>query len=164
MPFHLVYLTSDVCYEIPILTLLVLRSEYAGITRYIPWRLTPHDGVIKWKHFPRNWPFVRRIERPVTQSFDVFFDLRPNKRVSKQWWGWWFDAPSSPLWRHCITGKHGTRSLTAMLMTRWKKYSCEHCEEIFMTCDVNNNKHVYRQSQVRMPNGCGSSGLNARWS
>ena len=22
-----------------------------------------HDGVIKWKHFPRNWPFVRGIHR-----------------------------------------------------------------------------------------------------
>ena len=39
--------------------------------------------------------------RPVTLSFDVFFDLRPNKRLSKQWWGWWFETPSSPLWRHC---------------------------------------------------------------
>ena len=29
-------------------------------------------------------------QRPVTRSFDVFFDLRPNKRLSKQWWGWWF--------------------------------------------------------------------------
>ena len=25
------------------------------------------------------------VQRPVTQSFDVFFDLRPNKRLSKQW-------------------------------------------------------------------------------
>ena len=23
----------------------------------------PHDDVIKWKHFPRNWPFVREIHR-----------------------------------------------------------------------------------------------------
>ena len=27
-------------------------------------------------------------QRPVTRSFDVFFDLRPNKRLSKQSWGW----------------------------------------------------------------------------
>ena len=40
-------------------------------------------------------------QRPVTRSFDVFFDLRPNKRLSKQWWGWWFETPSRPLWRHC---------------------------------------------------------------
>ena len=40
-------------------------------------------------------------QRPVTRSFGVFFDLRPNKRLSKQWWGWWFETPLSPLWRHC---------------------------------------------------------------
>ena len=40
-------------------------------------------------------------QRPVTWKFDVFFDLRPNKRLSKQWWGWWFETPSIPLWRHC---------------------------------------------------------------
>ena len=36
-------------------------------------------------------------QRPVTRSFDLFFDLR----LSKQWWGWWFETPSRPLWRHC---------------------------------------------------------------
>ena len=40
-------------------------------------------------------------QRPVTQSFDVFFDLRLNKRLSKQSWGWWFETLSCPLWRHC---------------------------------------------------------------
>ena len=25
--------------------------------------LAMHDDVIKWKHFPRNWPFVREIHR-----------------------------------------------------------------------------------------------------
>ena len=28
-------------------------------------------------------------QRPVTRSFDVFFDLRLNKRWSEQSWGWW---------------------------------------------------------------------------
>ena len=40
-------------------------------------------------------------QRPVTWSFDVFFHLRLNKRLSKQSWGWWFETPSRPLWRHC---------------------------------------------------------------
>ena len=40
-------------------------------------------------------------QRPVTRSFDVFFDLRPNKRLNKQCWGWWFETQSCPLWRHC---------------------------------------------------------------
>ena len=44
-------------------------------------------------------------QRPVTRSFDVFFDLRLNIWLSKQSWGWWFETPSRPLWRHCnVTG------------------------------------------------------------
>ena len=39
-------------------------------------------------------------QRPVTRSFAVFFDLRPNKRLSKQSWGWWFETLSCSLWRH----------------------------------------------------------------
>ena len=51
-----------------------------------------HDDVIKWGHFPRYRPFVRGnspvpgefpAQRPVTRSFDVFFDLRLNKRLRK---------------------------------------------------------------------------------
>ena len=38
---------------------------------------------------------------PVTRGFDVSFDLCLNKRLSKQSWGWWFETPSRPLWRHC---------------------------------------------------------------
>ena len=71
-----------------------------------------HDDVIKWKDFPRYWPFVRGTgnspvpgefpaQRPVTRGFDVFFDVRLNKRFSKQSLGWWFETPSHPLWRHC---------------------------------------------------------------
>ena len=40
-------------------------------------------------------------QRPVTRSFDVFFNLRLNKRLRKQPWGWWFETLSCPLWRHC---------------------------------------------------------------
>ena len=32
-------------------------------------------------------------QRPVTRSFDVYFDLRLNKWLSKQPWGWWFEMP-----------------------------------------------------------------------
>ena len=39
-------------------------------------------------------------QRPVTRNFDVFFDLRLNKLLSKQLWGWWFETLSRPLWRH----------------------------------------------------------------
>ena len=35
-------------------------------------------------------------QRPVTRSFDVFFDPRLNNRLGKQSWGWWFETPSHP--------------------------------------------------------------------
>ena len=44
--------------------------------------------------------FTGPTQRPVTWIFNVFFDLRVNKRLSKQWWGWWFETLSRPLWRH----------------------------------------------------------------
>ena len=40
-------------------------------------------------------------QRPVTRSFDVFFDLRLNKLLSKQSRRWWCETPSCSLWRHC---------------------------------------------------------------
>ena len=40
-------------------------------------------------------------QRPVTGSFDDFFDLGLNKSLSKQSWSWWFETPSRLLWRHC---------------------------------------------------------------
>ena len=40
-------------------------------------------------------------QRPATRSFDISFALRLNKRLSKHSWGWWSEAPSCPLWRHC---------------------------------------------------------------
>ena len=39
--------------------------------------------------------------RQVTRSFDIFFDIRLNRRLSKQPWSWWFETPSRPLWCHC---------------------------------------------------------------
>ena len=67
-----------------------------------------HDDVIKWKHFPRYWPFVRAPatsgfppQRPVTRSFDVCLDLHRNKRFIKHLRRWWFKTPWHSLWRHC---------------------------------------------------------------
>ena len=39
-------------------------------------------------------------QRPVTRSFDVFFDVRLIKRLSKHSRDWWFETLSYPLWRH----------------------------------------------------------------
>ena len=41
-------------------------------------------------------------QRPVMPSFDVFFDLRLNDRLSKQSGRRWLETQSRSLWRHCI--------------------------------------------------------------
>ena len=83
-----------------------------------------HGGVIDcclswWRHQTETFSALLAIcagnspvpgefpaQRPVTRSFDVFFDLHPNKPLSKQWWGWWFETLLRSLWRH----RNGTLS------------------------------------------------------
>ena len=55
-------------------------------------------------------------QMPVTRSFDVSFDLRLNKRVSKQPWGWWFETPSWSLLRQC----NGTLLAVVWLFSRFR--------------------------------------------
>ena len=58
-------------------------------------------------------------QRPVTRSFDVFFDLRLNKRLSKQSWGWWLETLSCPLWLHCNWESY------SVALTQWQLL-CQH--------------------------------------
>ena len=66
-----------------------------------------HDDVIKMEALLAlcavNSPITGEFpsQRSVMRSFDVFFDLCLDKRLSKQSWGWWFETSSSSLWRHC---------------------------------------------------------------
>ena len=77
------------------------------------WQVTnEHMSMVTlswWRHQMETFSVLLAIwgtgefpaQRPVTRSFDVFFDLRPNKRLSKQPWGWWFETLSCSLWCHC---------------------------------------------------------------
>ena len=63
-----------------------------------------HDDVIKWKHFPRCWSFVRGIHRsPVISPHKgqwrgaLMFSLIC---VRINGWGRWSETPSCPLWLH----------------------------------------------------------------
>ena len=65
----------------------------------------------RYIHGPGHWSFFVQgkspvtgevpWQRPVTRRFVVFFDLRLNQQLSKQWRRRWFDTPSRSLWRHC---------------------------------------------------------------
>ena len=58
-------------------------------------------------------------QRPVTRSFDVFFDLLSNKRLSKQCRGWWFETQSCPLWRHRNGNRGYHLTLISILNSHW---------------------------------------------
>ena len=78
------------------------------------WFELSHEVLTWWRHQKETFSTLLTLwagnpsvtgefpsQRPVTRSFDVLFDQRLNKQSSKQWWGWWFQTPSHPLWRHC---------------------------------------------------------------
>ena len=81
-------------------------------------------------------------QRPVTRSFDVFFHLRLNKRLSKQPRGCWFGTPRWSLWRqwnvffYKISPQTWTRKYTGTTSTRYIrsivalcKYGAHECVE-----------------------------------
>ena len=95
-------------------------------------RVTGHCPFVRGIHrSPGEFP----AQRPVTRSFDVFFDL--NKQLSKQSWGWWFETLWRPLWRHCNDSGHQSsvyRWRTDVVRT-WK---------INIILNMGWNYHLYR--------------------
>ena len=57
--------------------------------------------------------------RPVTWSFDGFFDLRLNKWLSKQLRCQWFEMPSCSLWCHCNVSFALNQSLSPIVICYW---------------------------------------------
>ena len=105
-----------------------------------PW-LDPEGLVPWWRHQMETFSALLAIcagnspvpgefpaQRPVTQSFDVFFDHPLNKRLSKQWWCWWFETLSRPLWRHCNAMKYSfywvTLGIGKLLLVSVKSTLC----------------------------------------
>ena len=91
-----------------------------------------NDDVIKWKHFSRCWPFVRGIHRSPLNSLHkgqwrvaLIFSLicAWKKRLNKQSWGWWFQKPSHPLWRHCNAQRPYVTPVSCFQNSNGKHYS-----------------------------------------
>ena len=105
-------LTLTMMHNLPMpVSLLFLRQSRAGDGRIVP-EILPFASW--WRHQMETFSTLLAIcagnspvpgefpaQRPVTLSFDVFFDLRLNSRLSEQCWGWWFETLSRRLWRHC---------------------------------------------------------------
>ena len=110
------YLHNGISYTGKMTSLYWIRAQYLNVIHLAFLVLKRECSRTWWRHqmetfsallalcagnssvpseFPTQWP--------VTRGFDVFFDLRPNKRLSKLSWGWWFETLSCSLWlwRHC---------------------------------------------------------------
>ena len=92
-----------------------------------------HYDVIKWKHFPRYWPFVQGIHRWLVNSLHkgqwrgalmFYLICALNKWLSKQSRGWWFETPTRSLWRHC----------NVLVCGRWVIEPCRILSMSVMSC------------------------------
>ena len=100
-------------YPIPALNLIYIQL----LINYVLSSPSPHSW---WRHQMGTFSALLDIcagnstvtgefpaQRQVMRSFDVFFDLRLDKCLSKQSRGWWFGTPLRTSWRHCnVYGRH----------------------------------------------------------
>ena len=109
---------------------------------FLCWFVKRHPSVLRtrqtwWRHQMETFSALLALcaenspvpgefptQRPVTRSFDVFFDLRLNKRLSKQPWGWWFETPSWSWWRH----RNDSHNFSKVLVT--KRWCCFYISSI----------------------------------
>ena len=84
-------LIRSVCSDVMLLKLHMMTSSHGNIFRV--------TGLLCGEFSGHRW--IPRTQRPDTRSFDIFFDILLNKRLSKKPWGWWFETPSRSLWRQC---------------------------------------------------------------
>ena len=94
-------------------------------------------------------------QMPVTRSFDVFFDQRLNKRLSKHLLGWWFETTSYPLYPYNLE-KQTWPPMCRMKITdmeNYRKYlffnkmACIFCEDTNIIC-------LQQMSTVAWYNSC----------
>ena len=83
------------------------------------------------------------VQSPVTRSFDVFFDLRLNRQLSKQWRRWWFETLPRLLLRHCNARELIWWPVALTTLTRW---SLNKLADILQTKLPKTFQNIYRKS------------------
>ena len=88
-----------------VVTGMPVTSLFFALFPYCFDMITSSNGHIFRVTGPLCGEFTGHRWIPHTKASDAelwcFFDLRMNKRLSKQSWRWWFETLSRPLWRHC---------------------------------------------------------------
>ena len=78
-----------------------MTSSINNSTLFLPTTQALEHQQMHWRHQMDTFSALPALAKTVTRSFGVFFDLRLNKRLSKQSRRRWFETPSCSLWRHC---------------------------------------------------------------
>ena len=91
MPMHQDPLLVCIFVHAQPLSLVMMTSSNSNIFRV--------TGLLWGESTGHRWI---PLTKAVTRSFDVFFNLRLNKRLSKQSRRRWFETPWHSLWRHSI--------------------------------------------------------------
>ena len=99
-------------------------------------------------------------QRPVTRSFDNFFDLRLYKQLNKYSRHWWFETPLCSLWGRCNTEDQKCVPLMFCLLFAWtrcrkKTSSCRRFEMSWRSRDVTYSFSVHGS---HLYGGCISKG------
>ena len=80
---------------------IVLHNHFLNVYRFM---MTSSNGnnFRVTGHLCGEFTGLRWIPHTMASDAELwcFYDLRLNKQLSKQPWGWWFETPSRPLWRH----------------------------------------------------------------
>ena len=118
-------------YNQPPIILCLRNGNISMLAQGITWNMKQnplvHDDIIKWKHFPRYWPFVRGNHRSPVNS--------PTKAsyvrlwcflwcgLSKQSRRRWFETPSCSLWvtvmLHQVMKFHRWKTSARLRFTIW---------------------------------------------
>ena len=95
-------------------------------------------------------------QRPMARGFDIFFDLRPDKRLSEQSRGWWFETQSHSLWRHrneLDLLRHVTYKATMKWLMHWNMMVNHHATPSSHKCHYHQNKGHWKDPN-RAPLSC----------
>ena len=121
--------------RIPLIPFKLSHFALGFSTACVHWVIESHDDVIKWKHFPRYWPFVRGIHRSTVNS--------PHK-------GQWRGALRFSLICTWINGWVNKREAGDL------RRKCAHYDATVMNCTYHTSqRHLHDGHSHDNPSSCG---------
>ena len=106
-------LISTVCYERMLLWAHEIRPLWLNFVVSLWWSsfmtefccalmmVVLYDWMLLWNQRAVFLTECCEQMRAALYDWMLLFDLRLNKRLNKQSWGWWLETLPCPLWRHC---------------------------------------------------------------